>query len=95
MWQFTSSLKLENWAGSLDGDIAYINEQDWKNYYGGDDMPTTKEIAETVWGYNYKDTVPGGQNVYDQAAATYLLAKRAADAAEEALKLIKKMKEGK
>ena len=95
MWQFTFSLELEEWNGNLDGDIAYINEQDWKNYYGGDDMPTANEIAETVWGYNYKDTVPGGQNVYDQAAATYLLAKRAADAAEEALKLIKEMKEGK
>lgn len=92
MWQFTSQLHLPGYAGDLDGDMAYILEKDWDEYCGGRKMKP-EEIAQAVWGYDYKNTARGGSNVYDQAAATYDLAKRAAEAAEEALKIVKEMKE--
>lgn len=92
MWQFTSQLHLPGYDGDLDGDMAYILEKDWYKYCGGNEMEP-REIAEAVWGYDYENTARGGGNVYDQAAATYDLAKRAAEAAEEALKIVKELKE--
>lgn len=94
MWQFTSQLRLPQYDGNLDGNIAYITEQDWKNYFGVEDEMKPEEVAQAVWGYDYNHTARGGSNVYDQAAATYDLAKRAAEAAEKALELVKKLKEG-
>lgn len=32
MWQFTSSLQLDGYEGSLDGDIAYMDEKAWYKY---------------------------------------------------------------
>lgn len=34
IWQFTSGLRLEGYNGSLDGDIAYMDEKGWKAYAG-------------------------------------------------------------
>lgn len=34
IWQFTSSLKLKNWSGCLDGDVAYMDAKAWKAYAG-------------------------------------------------------------
>lgn len=72
IWQFTSSLKLDGIPYSLDGDIAYFDEEDWEYYFGGEaDMATPEEIAEHVWGYNYKNTIRGGGTIYDEVAAIY------------------------
>lgn len=70
IWQFTSILHIDGWNGNLDGNIAYMNTSDWKNYYG-DNMENTEKIAEAVWGYNYENTIRGGNTIYDEIAAIY------------------------
>lgn len=45
IWQFTSSLKLKNWSGNLDGDIAYIDV--WKDLDSSASKPTESKPTET------------------------------------------------
>lgn len=44
--------------------------QDVKREMEGDDMPSAQEVAEAVWGYNYKGTARQN-NMYDQDCVTY------------------------
>jgi GH25 family lysozyme M1 (1,4-beta-N-acetylmuramidase) len=49
IWQFTSSLKLSGWGGSLDGNIAYMDASAWKKYAGasgGSSGSTGKSVDE-------------------------------------------------
>lgn len=55
IWQFTSSLKINCWSGGLDGNIAYINKADWKNYIGSEDEMLTNEDIAKIWNYWNKD----------------------------------------
>ena len=63
MWQFTSSLDLPGYRGSLDGDIAYMDCEGWMKYAGSSSNPqphhpapekSTDELAQEViagkWG---------------------------------------------
>ena len=70
IWQFTSNLRFSCYDGSIDGDIAYMDEDEWKDYCGGDSM-NGQEIAQAVWGYNYENTIRGGETIYDEVAAIY------------------------
>lgn len=89
IWQFTSSLTLPGVPFNLDGNIAYINESDWKNYYGREeDMPTSEEIAEHVWGYNYKNTIRGGNTIYDEVAAIYDMVLELVEEVEDLKKVV-------
>ena len=40
IWQFTSSLRLPGYAGNLDGDLAYMDENAWMKYAGRADVMT-------------------------------------------------------
>ena len=40
IWQFTSSLQLYGYDGRLDGNIAYINNEQWAKYATGDNKPS-------------------------------------------------------
>lgn len=39
LWQFTSSLRLDGYAGNLDGDYAYMDAEGWASYAGS--VPVT------------------------------------------------------
>lgn len=59
IWQFTSSLQLDGWYGRLDGNIAYIDTDEWECLAKGDDyMAITdddaRKIARYVWEYQYQ-----------------------------------------
>lgn len=40
LWQFTSSLRLDGYAGNLDGDYAYMDAEGWAAYAGSDGQPS-------------------------------------------------------
>ena len=56
IWQFTSSLSLSGWSGSLDGNIAYMDATAWGKYAGssGSASKTIGQLAHEVingkWG---------------------------------------------
>lgn len=49
--------------------------QEVKDEMEGDDMPSAQDVAEAVWGYNYKGTARQN-NMYDQDCVTYDMVKR-------------------
>lgn len=59
IWQFSSTLQLEGYAGNLDGDIAYMDADGWNAYAGTSSTPVqptlsykdlVKEIVLDEWG---------------------------------------------
>lgn len=93
-YQYSSTGYVSGYGARLDINRFYGTCEDWLAMCGQeeDDM-TPQEVAEAVWGYNYKGTARGGSNVYDQAAATYDLAKNADIAAKAARDAAKAAKE--
>ena len=59
IWQFTSSLKLSGYNGSLDGDVAYMDKTAWGKYAGAGNKVTTpttsakKKVTLTLDGKKY------------------------------------------
>ncbi|MBQ1557414.1 MAG: N-acetylmuramoyl-L-alanine amidase [Pseudomonas sp.] len=49
--------------------------EDVRKEMEGEDMPSAQEVAEAVWGYNYKGTARQN-NMYDQDCVTYDMVKR-------------------
>lgn len=83
-YQYSSTGYVSGYNTRLDINRFYGTREDWLAMCGQEDNMTPEEVAQAVWGYNYKGTARGGSNVYDQAAATYDLAKNADIAAKAA-----------
>ena len=88
-YQYSSTGWVSGYGARLDINRFYGTREDWLAMCGEEDNMTPEEVAQAVWGYNYKGTARGGNNVYDQACATYDLVKlveKAAKSAEAAAK---------
>lgn len=58
LWQFTSSLQLPGYSGSLDGDYAYMNEQAWLKYACCADPDTpADDVAQVLPVKSYAELV--------------------------------------
>lgn len=84
IWQFTSSLKLSGWNGSLDGNIAYMDKAAWMKYAGSNastpetpSAPDYNKLADEViagqWGNGNERksrlNVAFGLGTYDKVQA--------------------------
>ena len=46
IWQFTSSLRLNEYSGNLDGNIAYMDETAWMKYANATESPETPQAPQ-------------------------------------------------